>query len=133
MYCCIDFFSYDLYQEKKMYEEYISIDVYNDMHALVASILESNKLYEDQGFITRYDAHKLRKNAYKILEIPQTYGSLASNFGRIESGMFQNETAEQVAQIGHFFFEMNGSENIDEDHVNEVIFELNDDMKKSSG
>src|SRR5699024_5192241 len=50
---------YNLHQEKRMYEEYISIDIYNDMSTLVVSIIENDKLYGnilEEEVITRGDA-----------------------------------------------------------------------------
>lgn len=123
---------YNLYQEKKMYEEYISIDIYNDMSTLVVSIIESYKLYEnilEEEVITRGDADMLKFNAYNILEFPQHYGSVAFQFNRIKSGMFHNEAAENAAQIADFFSEMNGDEETNFDNMDEVICELNEPMR----
>ncbi|HLQ97058.1 MAG TPA: hypothetical protein VK135_00070 [Candidatus Dormibacteraeota bacterium] len=123
---------YNLHQEKRMYEEYISIDIYNDMSTLVVSIIENYKLYEnilEEEVITRGDADRLKWNAYNILEFPQHYGSVASQFNRIKSEVFHNETAETAAQIADFFSEMNGDEEADFDNMDEVIYELNDVME----
>jgi len=127
------YFYYSLYQDKKMYEEHISIDVSNDMSDLVTAILRSNEFYENilnEGSITRYDAEMLKMNAYTIQEVPQTYGSLALKFNRIKSDEFHNETAEQAAQIASFFSEMHRGETSDKDNPDEVIFELDDSMEE---
>src|SRR5699024_11415345 len=63
---------YNLHQEKRMYEEYISIDIYNDMSTLVVSIIENDKLYGnilEEEVITRGDADRIKWNAYNILKI----------------------------------------------------------------
>lgn len=126
------YFSYSLYEDKKVYEEYISLEVDEDMSALAFAIIDSNELYKqilDRGVIANYEVDKLKKDAYTILEIPQKYGGLAFYFNRRTSEEFQNETAEQAAQIASFFSEMNKNEEIDDDNMDEVT-ELNKRMEE---
>src|SRR5699024_10259744 len=120
-------YHYNLHQEKRMYEEYISIDIYNDMITLVVSIIENYKLYEnilEEEVITRGDADRLKWNAYNILEFSQHYGSVASQFNRIKSEGFHNETAENAAQIADLLSEMNGEEETDVDTIDDETYEI---------
>src|SRR5690625_2253858 len=127
------FYGYKLYQDKRMYEEYISIELNNDTGNLVRDIIESNELYKDilnKGNITRYEAERLKFNAYTIQKFTQEYGFLAQNFERMKSNEFQNETASQVADIAYFYSEMNGETLIDGDNMDEVILVLDNGMEE---
>lgn len=127
------YFNYNLYQEKEMYEEHISIDVSSDISNLVRAIIISNELYNkilDEGNITRYDAERLKMNAYTIQEVSQSYGNLAIKFKRIRSDEFHNESAEQAAQIASFFSKMNKKNTIDQDNMDDMIVELDDKMEE---
>ncbi|GGM41321.1 hypothetical protein GCM10011351_29380 [Paraliobacillus quinghaiensis] len=127
------FIGYSQYKEKKMYEEYISLSVKNDMQDLVNAIVDNERIYKniiDEEVITKGDAYFLARNSGYMMELYQKYNGLAKIFERIEHGATQNTTGGTAQKIAAFFGEMIKEESIDSSNLDEVKIELNDDMRQ---
>ncbi|WP_163578926.1 hypothetical protein [Gracilibacillus saliphilus] len=121
---------YYQYEEKKVYEVYISENLNREMQQLVVSLVQSNHLYQEilqEEEITKFQVHTLNTYTNHLIKSPQKYEDLAVRFNRMEPRATPNETAINAEKISHFFYVLRGnsSHTPDEDeNEDDVIHEL---------
>jgi hypothetical protein len=118
--------SYNLFQEKRMYEKQLSNELNSNMNRLIDAIILNNELYEEilvSENITKGNAQILEKTNERILEITQKYMNLAHDFERVSQR--NKKTAENANYISRFFMNMRGpTEVISNDQAEEIVFVL---------
>ncbi|MFN7253557.1 MAG: hypothetical protein ACK4M9_22705 [Anaerobacillus sp.] len=118
--------SYNLFQEKRMYEKQLSNVLNSDMIRLIDAIILNDKVYEEiivSGNITKEIAQVLEKTNERIVEITQKYMNLAHDFGRVSQ--MNKKTAENANYISRFFMNMRGpTEVLSNDQAEEIVFVL---------
>ena len=118
------FIGYSQYKDKKMYEEYISVSVKNDMQDLVTAIVDNERIYKniiDEEVITKGDAYFLARNSGYMMELYQKYNGLAKRFERIEQGATQNTTGGTAHKKAAFFGEMIKEESIERPSLGHIL------------
>jgi hypothetical protein len=130
------FVIYNLQQENKMYEIYISKDVNNDMNDLVNAIVDNHNIYSEvleTGEITKHQLQLLERNNTHLLKIPQDYDNLAVfQFNRLDTGILFNEVAANASIISGFFSELGGPEMyriLFLDELHDVFIELDENLR----
>lgn len=124
--------AYKQYEEKKLYEEYVSHQINGEVQRLVIAIDHSLNIYEeiiDTGKLKKGDASTISIYSRDILSIPQELHSVGLQLQRIETGTFS--TTENIAKtaqtISPFFMEMIGYDYLEMDEIDDVLFVLEND------
>lgn len=104
--CLLLFISYNQYQDKKMYEIYISKILTTDLTLLARDIVENDAIYDyilKTEEITKIQADYLAKSNDNIMLTIQEYAHVAVDFKRIKQGFEYNDTSANTQKIALFF------------------------------
>ena len=125
--------AYQQYEEKKLYEEYVSHQINGEVQRLVIAIEHSLNIYEeiiDTGELKKGDASTISIYSRDILRIPQELYSVGLQLQRVETDSFS--TTENIAKtaqtISPFFMEMIGYDYLEMDEIDDVLFVLENDL-----
>ncbi|QQK78970.1 hypothetical protein HUG20_02980 [Salicibibacter cibi] len=129
-------FSYNQYNERKMYEANISQELNNDFHRLVTAMSHNQTYYVEileTEQVTKRHAQLLGLRTYNgdISRIKEEYERLAVEFERLEPRMIENDTAVNAIEIGSYFSELGDYQRPEPEELDDVLLELDaDDREK---
>jgi hypothetical protein len=102
----IGLFAFKQTQENKRYEEYLSLQMFNDYSRLASSIMQNQIYYEEileTKSITSDQMRYLHQNNSDMTMVAQEYLYFAVDLKRINADDISNITSTNAASVGNYF------------------------------